>query len=114
MIPSFWRDTITRVRAPLVTDEYGTLSTERDWAHGVETAIANCSVQPVTSKEYDAGREAVTIRWRIFAPAGTDLLASDRVRFSSVLYELDGDGQAWPSATGGIDHVEALMKRVVG
>jgi len=114
VIPSFWRDTITRLRAPLIADEYGTPSTARDWGHAVSTSISNCSVQPAASSEYDLGRESVTLRWRVFAPAGTDLAAGDRTLFDGDTYELDGDGQAWPSATGGLDHIEALMKRVVG
>ena len=114
MIPSFWRDTIAILRAPLVTDEYGTPGTERDWAHPTTTTVATCSVQPLASSEYELGREAVTVRWRIYAPRGTDIRAGDRVTFDGETYEADGDGQEWPSPSGELDHVEALMKRREG
>lgn len=97
---SFWRDTITRLRAPLVPDEYATPANQRDWENATATEIAGCSVQPVTGLEHDQGREAVTTRWRVYAPAGADLQAGDRVTFAGETYEVDGPGQDWPSPTG--------------
>lgn len=114
MLPSWWRDSITVLKAPLVTDEYGTPGTERDWAAATSTVVEGCSVQPVAGAEYDQGREAVTVRWRVYAPAGTDLRAGDRVVYRGDTYDVEGDGQAWPSATGGLDHVQALMERHAG
>ena len=114
MASGLLRDEMTRIRAPLVADEYGTPGTARDWANATETVIDGCSVQPVSGREYDQGREAVTIRWRVYAPVGSDLAAGDRVRFAGELYEVDGPGRDWPSPTGGLDHVEALLKKVVG
>lgn len=114
MIPSFWRDSIDVLRAPLITDEYGTPSAERDWAHQTTTTYATCSVQPLASTEYDLGREATTVRWRVFGPPGMDIRSGDRLLFNGETYEADGDGQAWPSATGDLDHVEAVIKRREG
>jgi hypothetical protein len=114
MMPSFFRATITRVRAPLVADAYGTADKERDWANATRTTITGCSVQPSSGSEYKLGREAVITTWRLYAPDGTDLLAGDRVIWDEDLYEVDGDPQRWPSATGQIDHVEVLLRRVVG
>lgn len=106
-----WRGSITRIRAALVTDEYGTPTAERDWASATETAINGCSVQPVPGKEYALGREAIVTRWRLFAPGGTDLLATDRVRYGGLIYEVDGDVVTF---TEGSPHVEAVLTRVVG
>ena len=103
-----WPDPVTRIRAALITDDYGTPSAERDWATAVSTTIHGCSVQPVPGAEYELGREAVVSRWRLFAPTGTELLATDRVAWSGATYEIDGDVQAWSN------HTEAFLKRVTG
>jgi hypothetical protein len=113
-MPSFFRATITRVRAPLIADGYGTADKERDWTHASQLVITGCSVQPAGGSEYKIGREAVITTWRLYAPAGTDLVAGDRVIWDEDLYDVDGDPQSWPSATGQLDHVEAILRRVVG
>lgn len=110
----FANTSITRLRAPLIADEYGTPSAERDWAHATSTVITGCSIQPLIGAEYEVGREAVTVRWKIYAPAGTSLLAGDRVVYGGETYEVDSDGQEWPSPTGNLDHVQAVLKKVVG
>jgi hypothetical protein len=107
----YWRDSITRVRAPLVTDEYGTPTSERDWANATETVIEGCGVYPVAGKEVTEAREAIVTRYKVFAPGGTDLLASDRIIFDGKTYEVDGDVTDW---TMGSEHVEALLRRVEG
>lgn len=106
-----WRETVTRIRAVLVPDEYGTPGINRDWTNATEIDIPGCEVQPLPSTEYDAGREAVTTRWRLFAPVDADIIASDRVRVDGTVYEADGDVQLWGWGT---PHIEALLKRTVG
>ena len=75
----------------------------------VDVAIVE-PVSPVEIKfrEYTINREAIVTRWQLFAVAETDIVASDRFRSAGVIYEVDGDVQVWS------DHVEALLKRVVG
>lgn len=109
-----WPHTITRLRAPLVADEYGTPASMRDWDNAVETSIAGCFVQPLSSDERTDGREASIERMQLFAPVGTSLEAADRVRFDGALYEIVGPGRVWTSVLGGTDHVEATLRRVVG
>ena len=115
MTPAFWRDSIEVIRAPLVTDEYGTSGAARDWENAVTVTVSGCSVQPESFSEYPAeGREASVTRWRVFTPPGADIRAGDRIRYAGALFEVDGDGMAWPSASGCLDHVEARIKRVEG
>jgi hypothetical protein len=113
MMPTFARQTITRVRGALVADGYGSL-TERDWTNAVSTTITGVSLQPMPSSEYERGREAVLTAWRLYAPAGTDLEAGDRIVYDGDTYDIEGDSQNWPSPTGQLDHVEAVLRRVVG
>lgn len=114
MLPSWWTEQVTFLAAPLVTDEYGTPGTERDWANAVPTVVEGCSVQPVQGSEYDQGREALTVRWRVYAPAGTVVTGDMRATYRGDTYDVDGDGQAWPSATGALDHVQVLLERSRG
>ena len=87
------RHVIVRERAPLVDDGYG--NSVRDWAAASLLTIPNCSVQPAVGTEVTVNRDTVVSRWQLFAPEGTDLLPSDRVRHLGVVYEVDGDVQLW-------------------
>lgn len=113
-LPSWWAETVTFLAAPLVADEYGTPGTERDWPAAVATVVPGCSVQPVQGSEYDQGREAITVRWRVYAPPGTVITGDMRAVYEGETYDVVGDGQVWPSATGALDHVQALLEKVSG
>lgn len=118
MLPSFANQTLTVVRAARRTDRYGNEQV-LDWSEDAVTLtpVTGCSVQPVDSSEaLSAGRdEVVGQRWA-FMPAGTDVDALDRVRLpeGGRDFEVVGEVQRMPSATGGLDHVYALLKRVEG
>lgn len=109
---SFHRDTITVLRAPLVPDDYN--NQVPDWPNAAETPVGGCRVQPERGADYTLDREAVLTRWRLFAPASVDLLPTDRVRHGGVDYDIEGSVERWPSPTGALAHVEALMRRVDG
>ena len=112
---SFASDTVTVVRAPVVVDRYG--AEVRDWANATRTLLEGCRVQPLDSSGgqiIEPRRDAVVTRWRLFAPAGADLVATDRVEWQGGTYEVDGDVQRWSSPTGALAHVEALLRRVEG
>jgi hypothetical protein len=107
MMPSR-QTTITRVRAPLVADEYGTEDAKRDWDDAEELDIPRCIMQPVAGTEIADGREAVSIRYRLFAPMPQALVATDRVEWDGLSYEVDGEPLSYPK------HTEAMLKRVTG
>lgn len=111
----FWRDTFIRLRAPLGPDEYGTPDALRDWSKAKTAVITGCLVVPAGSSESaNENREAITDQLKVFAPAGTDLLGSDRISYEGVFYEMVGDGQSYQSPTGAVSHVEGLVRKVVG
>lgn len=109
---SYHRDTVTVLRAPLVDDGYG--NQVPDWSEPTRTDVPGCRLQPERAAEYVLDREAVTTRWRLFAPEGTDLRATDRVEYAGVVYQVDGEPERWPSPTGRLAHVEALLRRTEG
>ena len=109
-------ETVTRLRAPLVTDRYGV--SVRNWSAAAVLTISGVQVQPVSSEEpTDIGRAQVVTHHKLFSPKGVDLdvVASDRVRWNGVDYYVDGEIARWRDPqTGDIHHVEVLMRRVVG
>lgn len=108
----FHRDTITVLRAELVTDAYN--NEVFDWPNAARTDVSGCRVQPDRGTDNTLDREAITTRWRLFAPAGTDLLATDRVEHQGVVYVVEGSVEDWPSPTGRLAHIEALLRRTDG
>lgn len=112
MTISYHRDTVTVLRASLVDDGYG--NDVPDWSAATRTDVTGCRLQPEQAGEYTLDREAVTTRWRLFAPAGTDLRATDRVEHAGEVYEVEGDPERWPSPTGRLAHVEARLRRTEG
>lgn len=115
-LPRWWRDTITII-SPAWVNERGT---ERpDWGNAAETVVHRCHVQPLAGSEsFDTGeagrRTAVITRWKAFLPPGVALSAHDRVGHQGETYELDGPPRLWPSATGRLTHIEAILQQVEG
>jgi hypothetical protein len=107
--------TIVIRRASMTSDRYG--AKVRDWAHASVTTVEYCSVQPLNAIENDVDREYANTHMRLYAPAGTDLVATDRVEYGGVTWEVDGEPFHWAdpwNPTSGDDHIEADLKRVTG
>ena len=106
------RDSVTILRAQTSEDPYsGTQAL--DWSlPPAETVVANCEVQPGASQEYLLNRDYTLIAWTVFAPAGTDVTALDRVRYRGVEYDVDGVPGKWDYIPGGrLNYVEIALKR---
>lgn len=99
--------TITVLRAPVVEDAYG--NETRDWSAATTTAVTGCSVQPQVGGESTIGRQTIVSRWQLFAPFETDLLATDRVRWQGVDYEVDSEVQRWDFPP--MSHLVALLRK---
>lgn len=110
MLPSFATQSITRVRASTTEDIYH--NDVVDWGLASETLISGCSVQPGATTEDLINRDGVLIQWTVFAPSGTDIEATDRVKYLGATYEIDGEPDRW--ATGVLDHVRFFLKRWEG
>jgi len=99
--------TVTIRRATTTEDAYG--NPTRNWATATATVVPGCSVQPVEGDEQTVGRDTVVSRWRLFAPDGTDLLASDRVEHGGQTYEVDSEVGRWDFPP--MSHLSALLRR---
>jgi len=79
-----------------------------------ETTVSGASVQPASTQEELDSRDTVIAQWVCFMPPGTDITATDQVRFRGDLYDVDGDPQPWDDELGRPHHIEVQLRRVTG
>lgn len=100
-------DTVTRMRGK-TRDRYGNLA-----GADASADISGCSVQPAGGTEQTGTGEMVVTNMTLFAPAGTDILVTDRIGWAGDTYAVDGPPKAWPESTG-LPHLEVQLKLVQG
>lgn len=112
MLPSFFRQTITRIR-PGVKMVRG--SEALDWDNVSTLVITGCSVQPASTSLSQDGRVlGIADAYTAYLPAGSDVLAGDRIQVGSDVYTINGAPRVWPSATGGLDNIQLALERWSG
>lgn len=104
MLPSWCDDTVTVLRAPIVSARG---SEVRDWGSASSHEVAGCSVQYATSASGDVATRAqpVSTTATIYLPPGADVRDGDRVALGGVTFELDGAPLRVRSPFGGRDHI---------
>ncbi len=115
------RDTVTVLRAGSRVDGYGKTRPGTDWAASTSTVVTGCSVQPASAASGVGTTEHVTslgdlrvTGLRLFAPAGSDITARDRVVIDGLAYDVDGEIGVFHDAVGRADHIEAFLRRTEG
>lgn len=80
------------------------------------TDIAGCGIAPrYSSESIEKGRNGVIIGFTIFAPYGSDIFFTDRIKIDGVVYLIDGDPANWSNPfTGSTPGMEIAVKRAVG
>lgn len=109
-------ETVTRLRRFAAVDPYSDEVEESDWSDAYELDIEGCAFNPGTSSEpLEAGRNAVITRPEVYAPAGSDVLADDRLIVRDVTYEVVGVPAAYTSPfTGWTPGMVVALKAVDG
>ncbi|MFI8084366.1 hypothetical protein ACIF6L_26630 [Kitasatospora sp. NPDC086009] len=113
VIGLYMADTVTRVRpGPPTQDAYGNDVP----GPPTELEVSRVAVLPPTGQaapsiEQTDGRDQVVVVRVLFAPAGTDLRATDQIRHRGTLYEVHGQPSEYP---GPLAHIEANLKAVSG
>jgi hypothetical protein len=109
-------ETVTRLRATAVVDEYSGEATGTSWDTPDELDIPGCAFDPGTSTEpLEVGRTAVITQPRVFVPFGADILPGDRVVVRERTWEVDGDVAEWRSPySGWTPGTEVRLKAVEG
>ena len=107
MLPSWCKDEITVLRAPIITTQRNTQV--QDWGHPQRILIDGCSVQPANSAAntrtgFDDIRQNTNISAVLYAPPDADVKAHDRVMFDGNTFTLDGEPLLFRSPTGRVTH----------
>ena len=111
MLPSFARQTITRIR-PGTKIERG--STVPDWSNVNEQEIYGCSVQPAgTTLTQDGRIEGIMDGLTAYVPEGADIKAGDRIRYGENVYTINGEPLLWPGVAR-MQHIQLNLVRWYG
>lgn len=113
MLPSFCRDTVTRIR-PAAKTVRGTVIPDWDPSKVSTKNIDGCSMQPASTSLSEDGRIlGITDKYTLFAPPDADIQAGDRIQYKTKTYTIDGDIRIQPSA-GRLEHIEIGLRRYDG
>lgn len=105
---SFWTQTITRIRPGEMTVRGSVVP---DWDHVETLTIPGCSVQPASTSLSQDGRVlGVQDGLTVYAPAGIDVKAGDRIQYGGNVYTINGDPLDWPAA-GRLQHIQLNLQR---
>lgn len=109
MLPRFMTQTVTRIR-PGTKEIRGQIIP--DWDNVSTVTINGCSVQPASTTLSQDGRVlGISDGVTLYAPTNADIMAGDRIQFGGNTYTINGDPRRWPSATGGLDHIQCSLER---
>lgn len=108
MLPSFAKDTVTVLRAPVVKDHGADVP---DWSNPTLVTVTGCSVQPGATGEDNQNRAGASIAYTVYMPPGTDVRFTDRVRLATGDYVVVGEPERWTSPTGRLSHVRVELQR---
>lgn len=112
-LPSFCRQTITRIRPGSKTVR-GTVVA--DWADAKRMPISGCSVQEITtaSNRADQRANAVSVGARLYAPPCADIRDGDRIEADGQTWIVDGHPLPKRSPTGAVSHLVASLQTFRG
>lgn len=96
-------DTVTVLRGQS-RDNWGNLA-----GSDAGTDVTGCSVQPASASESTDRGELLVTNVTLYAPPGTDILATDRVRWLGTVYAVNGTPAVWRDEAGNVDHVQAQL-----
>ena len=109
-----FRDTVTRLRAPMVAGVDGVSVQNWKAAEGTWSIVDySGEFQPLSSTEDVVAQQRTESTHRAFLPPGADVLATDRLRFAGLDYQVDGEPERH-RIRGAEHHLEVLCFRIKG
>lgn len=108
MITILGSDTVTVLRGSS-RDNWGNLT-----GTDTETTVSGCSVQPLGGVEQTDRGEMVVTNLTLFCPPGTDITATDRVRWLGSVYAVNGPPEPWHDRAGRQSHTQVQLKLTEG
>ena len=112
MLPSWANDSITRLRAAVITQRGSEIP---DWSNPDSLVIPGCSVQPAGTSLTEDGRvQGTSDGCTCFLPPGSDVRAGDRILYNGATYTIMGEPRRWTSPTGLVSNVQLQLERWYG
>ena len=89
--------TVTRIRAALVTDPYTGQATKRDWPGASRVNLTHVQIAPASSTDVQTadGTRVVSAVSLWSLAIDLDVVAQDRIEVAGQVWEVDGDGARW-------------------
>lgn len=111
MIPSFARQSVTRIRPGVKTVRGSDIP---DWDNATLLVISGCSVQPAATEMSQDGRVlGILDGMTCYLPPGADVQEGDRIVYDGETYVLDGAPRVWEAAFN-LSHVQIRLRRWSG
>ena len=111
MIPSFARQSVTRIRPGVKTVRGSDIP---DWENATSLVISGCSVQPAATEMSQDGRVlGILDGMTCYLPPGADVQEGDRIVYDGETYVLDGAPRVWEAAFN-LSHVQIRLRRWSG
>ena len=109
---SFCKDTVTRLRAPIITKN---AMETRDWSNATSKVINRVQVvAQSTSRDFDGRVLNVSDRRTLRAMYDADIQAGDRVVWNGDTYEVEGEVFHTKSPTGRVSSTRCTLVRWSG
>lgn len=111
MLPSFARQSVTRIRPGVKTVRGSDIP---DWENATSLVISGCSVQPAATEMSQDGRVlGILDGMTAYLPPGADVQEGDRIVYDGETYVLDGAPRVW-EAVFNLSHVQIRLRRWSG
>lgn len=112
MLPSWFRQTVTRIRPGTKTSRGSSVP---DWNNVSTLVISGCSVQPSGTTLTQDGRVlGISDSFTLYMPANADVREGDRVEFDGEIYAVIGVPKPWQSPTGNLNNKQVTLERWAG
>lgn len=109
---SFFKDTVTRLRAPLGSKNG---METRDWSNATSLQINRVQVvAQSTSRDFDGRVLNVSDRYTLRAGYDADIQAGDRIIWNGDTYEIDGEVFHTKSPTGRVSSTRCTLVKWSG
>lgn len=112
MLPSWFRQSVTRIRPGVKTSRGSEIP---DWNNVTTVVISGCSVQPSTTSLSQDGRVlGIEDSFNLYMPPTADVREGDKIVYEGEEYIVAGVPRPWVSPTGGLSNVQVTIERWKG
>lgn len=112
MLPSWFRQSVTRIRPGVKTSRGSEIP---DWNNVTAVVISGCSVQPSTTTLSQDGRVlGIGDSFNLYMPPTADVREGDKIVHNGEEYIVAGVPRPWVSPTGGLSNLQVTIERWKG